>query len=207
MKIVFICFFFVGKKKVEINETQLREVFDVDKLKLQLRKCIDDLKYEYVKKLSLRSTSGSIESLKVDVDGREHILQELTQIVRKNPTTLVMNLGAFPQAIPSVLQAIRESGMNLNPQQEGTTLYIPVPKVTKEHRETLSKNAKTLYVKCKDNIRNTQNEHVKKIKKQHTNVSEDTVRSIHEQICALADQHIAEAEIVLTVKQAELLGN
>lgn len=37
-------------------------------------------------------------------------------------------MSVFPQAIPAALQAISKSGLNLNPQQEGNTLYIPVPK-------------------------------------------------------------------------------
>lgn len=64
----------------------------------------------------------------VNVDGTDHTLQELAQIVRKNPKTVVVNMAVFPQAIPDVVKAISSSGMNLNPQQEGTTLYIPVPK-------------------------------------------------------------------------------
>lgn len=64
----------------------------------------------------------------VDVDGEEHTLQEVAQISRKNPKTVVINMAVFPQAIPGALKALTESGMNLNPQQEGTTLYIPIPK-------------------------------------------------------------------------------
>lgn len=71
---------------------------------------------------------GSLEMISVNFDGNEHTLQELAQIVRKNPKTIVVNMSVFPQAIPSVLKAIEKSGMNLNPQQDGTTLYIPIPK-------------------------------------------------------------------------------
>lgn len=66
--------------------------------------------------------------LPINFDGTEHTLQELAQIVRKNPKTIVVTMSVFPQAIPSVLKAIDKSGMNLNPQQDGTTLYIPIPK-------------------------------------------------------------------------------
>lgn len=66
--------------------------------------------------------------IRVNLDGKEHTLQELAQIVRKNPKTIVLNMSVFPQAIPAALKAIQKSGMNLNPQQDGTTVYIPVPK-------------------------------------------------------------------------------
>lgn len=72
--------------------------------------------------------SGAIDSLKVSLDGKDYTLQELAQIVRKNPKTIVLNMAVFPQAIPAVIQALQKSGMNLNPQQDGTSLFIPVPK-------------------------------------------------------------------------------
>lgn len=117
-----------GKGKVQINEAQMSELINVENFKTQMQKALENLKEDFVKNLSLRSTSGSIESLIVNVDGEEHSLQELAQIVRKNPKLVVVNMADFPQVIPAALKAIAKSGMNLNPQQEGTTLYIPVPK-------------------------------------------------------------------------------
>lgn len=72
--------------------------------------------------------AGSIETIPVSLDGKEHTLQELAQIVRKNTKTIVINMALFPQAIPAALKAMEKSGMNLNPQQDGTTLYVPIPK-------------------------------------------------------------------------------
>jgi hypothetical protein len=47
---------------------------------------------------------------------------------RKNPQLAVLNLSSLPDALQPVLKAIQESGMNLNPQQEGTTIYVALPK-------------------------------------------------------------------------------
>lgn len=71
---------------------------------------------------------GSVESLQINFEGKDYTLEELAQVVRKNPKTIVINMVSFPQAIPAVIQALSKSGMNLNPQQDGTSLYIPVPK-------------------------------------------------------------------------------
>lgn len=72
--------------------------------------------------------TGSIESLEIQFDGKEYTLQELAEVVRKDPKTVVINMSVFPQAIPDTLKAINKSGLNLNPQQDGTTLFIPIPK-------------------------------------------------------------------------------
>ncbi|XP_026481924.1 ribosome-recycling factor, mitochondrial-like [Ctenocephalides felis] len=193
------------KQKVAINEEQLSEVLDVDNLKKQMTKCVDHLKDEFVKNLSLRSTTGAIDALPVKFEGKEYELQELAQIVRKNPKTVVVNMNSFPQVIPEVLKALSKSGMNLNPQQDGTTLFIPVPKVTKEHRELLSKNAKTLFIKCRDSIKDNQNNAIKKVKKQ-TGLSEDLVHDVQLQITSIADSYLEEAQKLLDSKQQELIG-
>ncbi|XP_065349395.1 ribosome-recycling factor, mitochondrial [Cloeon dipterum] len=195
------------KKKgaVAVNENELAEILDVDAMKAQMQKALVVLKDEFVKNLSLRSTTGSIETIKVKFDGKDHALNELAQVVRKNPKTLVVNCTSVPQSIPNILQAIKQSGMNLNPQQDGTTLFIPIPVVTKEHREGLAKNAKALFIKGRDAIKDVQNKHIRSLKKA-SNVPEDTVFAAQQQITAMADKYVGEAEKMLQVKQAELIG-
>ncbi|XP_035915206.1 ribosome-recycling factor, mitochondrial [Anopheles stephensi] len=192
--------------KVQINEEQLGNLIDLEGLRTQMEKSLAAMKDDYVKNLSLRSTTGSIETLRITYEGKDYQLQELGQVVRKNPKTLVVNLVSFPQTIPVVLQAIQRSGMNLNPQQDGTTLFIPVPKVTREHREGLAKNAKVLFIKCRDRIKDAQNQSIKKLKKQ-SNVSEDEAFQAQTQITAIADGFVKEAEKIMELKQSELLGD
>ena len=190
--------------KVEVNEGQLASVISLEKFKSQMDKSVATMKDEFIKNLSLRSTTGAIETLKVDVDGKEFELQELAQIVRKNPKTIVINLLGFPQLIPQVLQTLNKSGMNLNPQQDGTTIFVPVPKITKEHRENLAKNAKTLFIKCRDGIKDIQNNHIKKVKN-NKEISMDLNHQIQNQITTIADGYILEADKLLQIKQSELL--
>lgn len=195
----------ISKGKVEINENHMKEFVNLDQLNSEMQKHLEGLKEDFVKNLSLRSTSGAIETLKVSVDGTEHELQELAQISRKNPKTVIINMIGFPQTIPDVLKAIEKSGMNLSPQQDGTTLFIPIPKVTKEHRENLSKSAKALFIKCRDNIKNVQNIQIKKLKRKD-DLAKDDIFAIQSQVTALADKYIAEGEKILATKQNELIG-
>ncbi|XP_053608837.1 ribosome-recycling factor, mitochondrial [Plodia interpunctella] len=191
--------------KVEINPQMMSELVPVDKVKDRCNKVIEKMKEDFAKNLSLRSTTGSIESLPVKFEGKDYELQELAQIVRKNPKTIVINFGSFPQAIPDALKALQVSGLNLNPQQDGTTVYVPVPKVTKEHREALAKNAKALYIKCRDALKDVQNEYLKKMKKQ-TGVSEDLVFNVSKQLIAMCDEYQSSAKSIYEVKHTELVG-
>lgn len=191
--------------KVEINMAVLSELIPVDKMKDRCSAAIENMKADFAKHLSIRSTTGSIDTIPVKFEGKEYELQELAQIVRKNPKTIVINFSSFPQVIPEALKAISSSGLNLNPQQDGTTLFVPVPKVTKEHREALAKNAKVLYIKCRDALKDIQNENIKKMKKQ-TGVSEDLIFNGTKQINALCEKYLLEARSIYDAKCVELVG-
>ncbi|KAJ8720435.1 hypothetical protein PYW07_012478 [Mythimna separata] len=191
--------------KVQVNVAAIGEIVPVEKMKERCNSAIDRMKEDFAKNLSLRSTTGSIESMLVKFEGKDYELQELAQIVRKNPKTMVINFASFPQAIPNALKAIQNSGLNLNPQQDGTTLYVPVPKVTKEHREALAKNAKALYIKCRDSVKDVQSDYIKKVKKQPS-VSEDLAHNITKQINAMCEEYLAQARQIYDVKYNELVG-
>lgn len=115
------------QKSVHIDYNEMSQVLDVDKLTAQFEKTIDILKNDFIKHLSVRSSIGAIEELTVKFEGKDYTLQELAQISRK-PKLIVFNVSTFPQAIPDILKSLQKNQMNLNPQQDGTTLYVPIPK-------------------------------------------------------------------------------
>lgn len=78
-------------------------------------------------------------------------------------------------------------------------------RVTREHRETLSKNAKAFYVKCCDNVRDVRNKHISKLK-QEEKLAKDLVFRMEGYIDALSRQYMGKAEELLKNKQKELLN-
>nr|CAG4638742.1 EOG090X0DUK [Cyclestheria hislopi] len=194
------------KAHVEVHENEIAELTNIDSLKQDLERALEHLRQDYVKNLSIRSSAGAIENLTVNIDGTKCSLQEIAQVGRKSPQLIVVNVSAFPQAIPSVLKSIQDSGMGLNPQQDGTTIFLPVPKVTREHREMLAKNAKVLFNSFKERVRDIHNKYVRDVKKKEKQVSEDLVFSVQQQIHSMTEQITLEAEKLMVAKQNELLG-
>lgn len=75
-----------------------------------------------------------------------------------------------------VMKAIIDSGMNVNPQQDGTRIYFQQIKSTKEHRESLAKNCKNLLQKAKDSLRSVQNDYIRKANDKKTvKISVDSI--------------------------------
>lgn len=115
------------QKPQNIDFNEMEQIIDVNKLITQFEKTIDGLKNDFVKYLSVRSSIGAIEELSVKFEGKDYTLQELAQISRK-PKLIVLSVSTFPQAIPDILKSLMKNQMKLNPQQDGTTIYVPVPK-------------------------------------------------------------------------------
>ena len=81
-------------------------------------------------------------------------MKEVAAISKRDTKRLVIDSSTFPQATVSIMQILRSSALNLNPQQEGTRIYVAIPKVTRETRENLVKSAKIKLNETKDELKN-----------------------------------------------------
>ncbi|XP_029038695.2 ribosome-recycling factor, mitochondrial [Osmia bicornis bicornis] len=192
------------RSKVHVDVHQLAEVIKLDKMMSEFDEELEKLKEDLIKYASVRSNIGAIENLPIMYEDEEYKLAELVEISRK-PNLIVLSVGAFPQIIPSILETLVKSQMNLNPQQEGTTIYVPIPKITKEYRENLAKNAKQYFVKCKTAISDIRNLYVKKLKRAES-IPEDLIYNGENYITAVQREYVEKAEELLKTKQKELLG-
>ena len=58
-------------------------------------------------------------------------LNELGTISQKSSSLIVVNMSSLPNYIPDVVNAVNNSNLNVNPQQDGSKIILPLPKVTK----------------------------------------------------------------------------
>jgi len=194
------------KVKINITKEEFDEVVNSSKLEKEMEHFIEKLKHDYVHNTVVRSNVGSLEELEVELEGEKYPLNEIAQVHRKSPQLVMINCSAFPQASKGVLEAIRNSGMNLNPQQEGYAIAVPIPKVSKEHREGLVSKAKTLRTKCKEDLRKVHSNYVKKaLEKEHQGVSQDLIHMATLKIKDMMDTHCKTADDMLKIKEKELL--
>merc|ERR1719499_1253782 len=152
-----------------------------EKLWQDLDSCIDNLKSVFLHQLSVRSAT-SIDEVPVLFEGDSYPLNEIASISKKDPKKVIIDASAFPQAAVDIMKALRESGMNLNPQQDGLTIYVPIPKVTKEFREKLVNGAKKKLTDSKESLRKVQNKYTKSVSEDELSgkISKDDSRSANE---------------------------
>lgn len=102
------------------------------------------LEDELAKHFSLQLDIRQYEQIVVKLDdtGEELMMNRIGRVSLKSPQLLAINFVDNPAAIKAAKLALLNSNLGVNPQQEGTTLFIPIPRMTRERRELLAKTAK-----------------------------------------------------------------
>lgn len=198
-----------GAKRILSDADMAASSNDWNVLKTQYDKLLVELRELYAKQIQLRTSSLAFEELSVSLppNNKSHQLKELTQIVQKSPQMFMIDLARHAQYIPNVLEAIQNSGLNINPQQDGTTLYLPTPKVTREHREELAKNAKKLADQIVVKMREAYSKAHRNLKKQEKTLSRDLMADLDTNLKHRLDGYISQVDKIRTDKQKELLDS
>lgn len=192
--------------KVSINSSLVEDIISLDEVKEDMTTVLDSLKDDFTRNLSIRTSPGALDHIVVTTQDGKFPLKQLGQISMKSPQLIMVNMSSFPEATAAATRALRESSMNLNPEVDGTIIKVPVPKVTREHRENLAKVAKQLSNKAKDSLRRVRSNAVTQVKKAKEAHSEDTIRLVEKQIQQMADNIAADIDKQLAAKTKELLG-
>ncbi|XP_067397849.1 ribosome-recycling factor, mitochondrial isoform X2 [Emydura macquarii macquarii] len=195
-----------AQARVNINAALVEDIINLREVNDELQSVMEVLKEDFSKNLNIRTSQGALDHLTVTTKDGKFPLNQLGQISQQSPQLIIVNMASFPESTAAAIKAIRESGMNLNPEVDGIIIRVPVPKVTREHRESLAKLAKQLTNKAKDSLRKVRSNAVNRVKKVKSTVSEDTIKLIEKQIQQMADDTAAEMDKLLAGKTKELLS-
>ncbi|KAF6125851.1 mitochondrial ribosome recycling factor [Phyllostomus discolor] len=195
-----------SQTRVNLNTALVEDIISLEEVEEEMKSVLEALKDNFNKTVNIRTAPGSLDHITVVTADGNFALNQVGQISMKSPQMILVNMASFPECTAAAIKAIRESGMNLNPEMEGTLIRVPIPKVTREHREMLVKLAKQNTNKAKESLRKVRSNAMNKLKKSKDKASEDTIRLIEKQISQMADDTVAELDRHLAVKTKELLG-
>lgn len=150
-------------------------------------------------------SSCFLSSLEVTYDGIQVHLADIVQIVRKQ-NDFMLNMSATPSAVKPTMMALTESGLGLNPQQDGHMIYLKMPKVTTEHRQALIKSVKALAQKYKDSIKDRNM--IKKFYIKHDKkVSQDLMADVQANVAYYLKTRATEIDDIVAKKVESLMTN
>ncbi len=153
-----------------------------------------------------RASVAMLDTIRVDYYGTLTPLNQVGNLAVPDPTLITLQPWD-PALLPAIERAIRTSDLDLNPQNDGKIIRIPVPQLTGERRKNLvkvaHKHAEEGRVAVR-NIRRDANEHLKKLLKEHE-LSEDDEKHALAEVQKATDAHIQEIDVALKKKEAEIM--
>ncbi|KAL1785178.1 ribosome-recycling factor, mitochondrial isoform X1 [Sigmodon hispidus] len=105
--------------RVNMNTALVEEVDE------EMKSVMEALKDNFNKTLNVRTAPGSLDHIPVVIADGKLALNYTGQISMKSPQLIFVNMTRFPECTSATIKAIRQSGMNLNPEVEGTLIQGP----------------------------------------------------------------------------------
>lgn len=153
-----------------------------------------------------RANPSLVEHVTVAYYGTPTPLKQLAAITAPEPRLLVVQPWDAG-IIQEVEKALLASGLGINPMVDGKILRLPVPPLTSERRQELTKLLHKMAEEGRVAIRNVRRDANEVVKKMKTDkqIGEDDAFKAQSDIQKLTDKHIGEIDSLLKAKEQNLL--
>ncbi|MCV2873333.1 ribosome recycling factor [Defluviimonas sp. WL0050] len=178
---------------------------DTDDLERRMDGAMGALRHEFGTLRTGRASATMVEPVMVDAYGAMTPINQVGTINVPEPRMVTINVWD-KGLVSKVEKAIRESGLGINPQLNGTIIMLPIPELNEERRRELTKVAAQYAENARVAIRNVRRDGMDQIKKaKGDGMSEDDQKFWHDEVQAMTDRHIALVDKALEEKQAEIM--
>ena len=152
-----------------------------------------------------RASLAMLDHVRVDYYGTPTALNQVGNLSTPDATLITIQPWEA-SLLPAIEKAIRTSDLDLNPQNDGKIIRIPIPPLTADRRKGIVKAAQKHAEEGRVAIRNVRrdtNDHLKRLLKDHE-VSEDDEKQAVAEVQKLTDHHIEQINDLVKRKEAEL---
>ena len=179
--------------------------FELDALEKRMKGVIESLKKDFGGLRTGRASAAMLDPIVVDVYGQKMPLNQVANVSVPEPRMLSVQI--YDKAtVPAVDKAIRESSLGLNPIVDGTLLRLPVPALTTERRQELTKVAQKYAESARVAVRNVRrdgNDLLKKLEKDGK-ISQDEHKKSGNDVQSLTDRLVGEIDSLVAAKAEEI---
>ncbi len=178
---------------------------DLDDLQRRMDGAMAALKHEFGSLRTGRASSSMLDPVMVDAYGSPTPINQVGTV--NVPESRMVTINVWDKAlVGKVEKAIRESGLGINPQLNGTIIMLPIPELNEERRRDLTKVAAQYAESARVAVRNIRRDGMDQIKKAKSDgMSEDDQKFWSDEVQTLTDKAIAAVDAALETKQAEIM--
>ncbi len=178
---------------------------DLDDLQRRMDGAIASLRTELASLRTGRASASMLEPVMVDAYGQMTPINQVGTVNVPEPRMVTINVWDKAM-VGKVEKAIRESGLGINPQLNGTIIMLPIPELNEERRMQLTKVAAQYAESARVAIRNVRRDGMDQIKKaKASGMSEDDQKLWETEVQDLTNAEIAKVDATLETKQAEIM--
>ena len=179
---------------------------DINGLKRRMEGAIEVLRKELGGLRTGRASINLLEPIQVSAYGSAMPLNQVGTVGVPEPRLVTVQVWD-KSLVSAVDKAIRDAGLGLNPQSEGTLIRVPIPELSQERRQELTKVAHKYAELARVAVRNVRRdsmEHLKRQEKDHE-ISQDEHRQHSDETQKLTDGYIKRIDDVLAQKEKEIM--
>ncbi|HEX6102769.1 MAG TPA: ribosome recycling factor [Alphaproteobacteria bacterium] len=179
---------------------------EVKDLSRRMDGAIEALKREFAGLRTGRASASLLEPIHVNAYGSDMPLNQVGTISVPEPRLITVQV--WDRGLASAVdKAIREAGLGLNPRTEGQLVRVPIPELSQERRQELTKVAHKYAEQARVAVRNVRRDGMDMLKRKEKGheISEDEHHSWAEKIQQMTDQHIKKVDELLAQKEKEIL--
>ena len=172
----------------------------------KMDKSVDAFQRELATIRTGRANPALIDKVNVPYYGTPTPLNQLAQISAPEPRLLVVQVYDRSQ-LGAVEKAIRDSGLGLNPANDGAVIRVPIPALTEDRRREYVRMVKQKAEEARVAIRNVRRDELHRVQQREKagEVPEDTARSAQERLQKVTDAHVARVDAIASRKEAEVM--
>ena len=180
-------------------------MLDTDDLERRMNGAIASLRTEFASLRTGRASASMLEPVMVDAYGQNTPINQVGTLNVPEPRMVTINVWD-KGLVGKVEKAIRESGLGINPQLNGTIIMLPIPELNEERRRELTKVAGSYAENARVSVRNIRRDGMDQIKKaKNDGMSEDDQKIWESEVQEMTDKFIKAVDEALEVKQAEIM--
>ena len=178
----------------------------IEQLDQKMISAVKHLDREFSTIRTSRANPSMLDNIFADVYGSKTPLNQLGNISVTDSSTITIQVWDT-SIIKNIENSILESDLGVNPQIDGQIIRIPIPKLSEERREELTKVAAKYAENSKVVIRNLRRDFIDSQKelKKNSEISEDDLKKILNEVQKLTDSSIEKIDELLKVKKEDIL--
>jgi ribosome recycling factor len=163
------------------------------------------LKTEFSSLRTGRASASMLDPILVDAYGSPTPINQLGTV--NVPESRMLTVNVWDKGLVNkVDKAIRESGLGINPQLNGTIIMLPIPELNEERRRELTKVASQYAESARISVRNVRRDGMEQIKKAKSEgMSEDDQKLWEEEVQEITNISIKMIDEALDSKQTEVM--